>query len=90
MSREVLILGDSNVRRFYSKLGRQVKMLEFVQARVYDEAVTSLEAVNSGHRFILFAFITNLIINAGEEGQTPSDRISAIREMFNSLLLLQS
>ena len=85
-ARDYLIIGDSNVRRFYNKLGRQVKTLEFVQARDYEEAVTALQSVNPSFKLVVFAFITNLIINAGEDGQDPSDRLSAISEMFNGLL----
>ena len=88
MSREVLILGDSNVRRFYNKLGRQVKTLDFVQARDLDEVTTGLQSVNSSYRIVVFAFVTNLIISAGEAGQHPSDRLNAITELFNSLLVL--
>ena len=83
MSREVLIIGDSNVRRFYNKLGRQVKSLEFVQARDYDEAMSALPSIKPGYRFIVFAFITNLVVNAGEEDHAA--RINCIREMLNSL-----
>ena len=90
MSREILIIGDSNVRRFYNKLGRQVKMLAFVQARDLEEATTAMQSVTSDYKFVVFAFITNLIINAGEEGQNSVDRTSAISEMFDNLLTLFS
>ena len=86
MSREVLILGDSNVRRFYNKLGRQLKTLEFVQARDLDEVGQALQSINSNYWIVVFSFLSNLIVNAGEESQNKIDRINAISEMFNSLL----
>ena len=86
MSREVLIIGDSNVRRFYNKLGRQVKLLEFVQARDIDEIASALQSINPSYKVVVFAFITNLITNSGEEGQCSLDKINRISEMFEALL----
>ena len=86
MSREVLIIGDSNVRRFYNKLGRQVKQLEFIQDRNLEEASAAFELVKPDYKFVVFAFVTNLIINAGEEAQNAVDRVNSISEMFDNLL----
>jgi len=90
MSQEVLIIGDSNVRRFYNKLGRQVKLLEFVQARDFDEAEAALQSINPSYKFVVFSFVTNLIINSGENGQNRLDRINGIQEMFSNLLNMLS
>ena len=88
MSKEFLVLGDSNVRRYYIKLGTQVKNLEFVQARNLEEAETSLQSINVGYKFIVFAFITNLIVTAGEEASSAQGRLNAIQDVFDSLLTL--
>ena len=88
MSREVLLIGDSNVRRFYSKLGNQVKNLDFVQARSTEELAIALQSVQVTYKFVIFAFITNLIITAGEEGCQPQTRLNAITELFSTTIPL--
>ena len=88
MSREFLIIGDSNVRRFHLKLGTQLKDVEFVQARTIEEVTGSLQAINTAYKFVVFAFITNLIVTASEEGSTPQERLNAIGELFSCLLPL--
>ena len=87
-SRDYLIIGDSNVRRFYSKLGLQSHNLNFVQARSFEEATTALTAVQPSYKFIIFAFITNLIVTAGDDCSSPIDRLSSIEDLFNNLLRL--
>ena len=86
--RDFLIIGDSNVRRSYAKLGLQSNSINFVQARSYEEVSSSLSAVNATYKFIVFAFVTNLIINAGDECSCLVDRTNALEELFNTLLQL--
>ena len=87
-TRDYLIIGDSNVRRFYNKLGLQSNSISFAQARSYEEAVSSLVSVNVSYKFVIFAFITNLIVTAGDDCQSSIDRSTAIEELFGSLLQL--
>ena len=86
--RDYLIIGDSNVRRFYSRLGLQSHNLEFIQARSLEEATNALTSVLPTYKFIILAFITNLIVAAGDECSNPVDRLTAIDELFNTLLQL--
>ena len=84
--REYLIIGDSNVRRFYHKLGLQSHNLTFVQARSFEEVGAAMSAIGPTYKFVVFAFITNLIVTAGEECADHVDRSNAIEELFTSLL----
>ena len=60
---EFLILGDSNVKRFYTKLGlSQAQNIEFVQARNMNEVTNSLSTIKNSFKFVIFAFLTNLVI----------------------------
>ena len=85
MSREMLIIGDSNVRRFYPRLGSQTKSLDFVQARSMEELTTALGSVAQTFKIIVFACLTNLIVSAGEEAANPTDRLTALEDLFNEL-----
>ena len=87
-TREYLIIGDSNVCRFYSRLGLQSHNLEFIQARSFEEATTALNSIQPAYKFVVFAFITNLIVAAGDECSNPIDRTTAIEDLFNTLLQL--
>ena len=86
MSRELLLIGDSNVRRFYSKLGSQVQLLEFAQARSLEELNTAIQTVKASYKIVVFAFITNLIVNCGEENPNPIDRAEALEDLFHTTI----
>ena len=86
---EFLILGDSNVKRFYTKLGiTQAKNICFVTARNLNEVSTAMTAINDCYKFVVLAFVTNLIVDAGDVTANDVDRISAIEEMFNTIVPL--
>ena len=73
---EFLILGDSNAKRFYTKLGlAQAQNITFVQARNSNEATNAVSAIKEGFRFVIFVFLTYLIIDAGESATNNVDRI---------------
>jgi len=72
-AREFLLIGDSNVRRFYNKLGLQAHNVSFVQARSMEEVTSAMGSVNPTYTFIVFACLTNLIVSAGDEHSSPID-----------------
>jgi len=86
--REYLIVGDSNVRRFYNKIGLQSNRIEFAEARNGDELEASLRVVSSAFKYVVFACLTNLIISAGETGGNQSERLQAVEEMLNTFIPL--
>ena len=85
--KEVLLLGDSNVRNSYNRLGLQVQRLnEFIQIRSLDELTTGLPRINSSYQVIVFAFLTNLIIATGDGAHSGPERLSLIEDTFNTLI----
>lgn len=89
MSKEILIIGDSNVKRFYSRLGLQAQNLDVVAARNYTEVAQAVQtSLKNSFKFIVLACITNLIIAAGDSGSCPKERLEAIEELFNNLMPL--
>lgn len=88
-AREYLVLGDSNVRRFYTKIGlSQAQNLEFSQVRNVDELSTALSSIKRSYKFVVMAFWSNLIVDAGETASNDVDRMTAIDDMFNSIIPL--
>lgn len=86
---EFLILGDSNVKRFYTKLGlSQSQNIDFIEARNMNEVTNSLSAIKDSFKFVIFAFLTNLVIDAGDAASNDVDRMSSIEEMYNSVIPL--
>jgi len=84
--RDFLILGDSNVQRFYSKLGMNAKCLDYFRIRNLDDLEPALGAIQSTYKFVVLAFLTNLIVSAGDEATTDIDRLCAIESLFNDIL----
>ena len=89
--KEVLLLGDSNVRNSYNRLGLQVQRLnEFVQVRSLDELTTGLPKISSAYPVVVFALLTNLIIATGEGSHSGPERLSLIEDTFNMLIPILS
>ena len=86
-TRDLLILGDSNVKRFYTRIGlTQAQTLDFVQARNMTEVSTALGAFKTTYKIVVLAFITNLIIDSGDAAVNDVDRMSCIEETFNTVI----
>ena len=86
---EFLILGDSNVKRFYTKLGlTQSQNIDFVEARNMNEVTNAFTMIKDCYKFVIFACLTNLIVEAGSAATNDVDRLSAVEEMYNSVIPL--
>ena len=84
---EFLIIGDSNVKRFYTKIGlTHVQNIEFVEARNLAEFNTALASFKNTFKMVILAFLTNLVIDAGDSATNDVDRLSAIEELYNSVV----
>jgi hypothetical protein len=101
ISRDVLILGDSNVRRYLGRCGgAYTQACDCGLARNMSEFGSSLRMVEAAsYRIVIFAMMTNILIDAGSEGQDHHSRIHAmdeclsplienLRSVFHSLLIL--
>ena len=84
---EFLILGDSNVKRFYTKIGfTHAQNIEFVQARSMTEFTSALSSIKDSFKIVILAFLTNLIVDAGDTASNDVDRMSAIEELYNTVI----
>ena len=84
---EFLIMGDSNVKRFYTKIGlTNAQNIEFVEARNMAEFNTALTSIKNAFKIVIFAFLTNLVIDAGDAATNDVDRMSAIEELYNTVI----
>ena len=86
---EFLIIGDSNVKRFYTRIGlAQAQNINFVQARNVNELSTAISSVSDAYKYVVLAFITNLIVDAASPAANDVDRASAVEEMYNTVIPL--
>jgi hypothetical protein len=92
VSKELLIIGDSNVERNISQIGNLYRQYATsVPARNLSEFTTALGALKPNtHRTIVFAMFTNIVANAGGTlSQDLSTRLSAIdaclKQVINSI-----
>jgi len=62
MGRDFLIVGDSNIQRFYTRMGLTAQALDFVRARNLEEASQSYSSAKATYKFIVLAFLTNRVV----------------------------
>jgi hypothetical protein len=88
ISRDVLILGDSNIRRYLNRCGGAYTLAcDCGMARSMTEFGNSLKMVEApNYRIVIFAMMTNIIIDAGSEGHDHQSRIDAIDECLSPLI----
>jgi hypothetical protein len=87
-ARSLLVLGDSNVRRYlYRAGGAYSETCDCGIVRNLSEFGTSLKMVeNTQYTTIIFAMLTNIVIDAGSEGTDQASRLNAIEECLSPLL----
>jgi hypothetical protein len=88
LARDLLILGDSNIRRYlYRSGGAYAQTCDCGMARSMSEFGSSLKMVEAtNYRIIVFAMMTNIVIDAGSTGNDHATRIDAIEECLSPLL----
>lgn len=89
MAKEVLIIGDSNVHRTYTRLGQLAHGMEFSRARNIAEMSAAFDVYKAAkvtYKIVVLAFITNMIVAAGDDGSNVADRLSSIEDLFNEVL----
>jgi len=88
VARDVLILGDSNVRRYLGRCGgAYTQACDCGLARNMSEFGSSLRMVEANnYRIVIFAMMTNVVIDAGSEGQDHHSRIHAVDECLSPLV----
>jgi len=87
MSKQLLV-GDSNVRRFFYQLGSAyTTTVDFYQARSLSEWSEAIPSCKKGYETVIFSFLTNLIVDAGRDGQNASDRMDAIDGVIRTVVV---
>jgi hypothetical protein len=88
-NKELLIIGDSNVERNILHTGRlYCQLAESVPARNLVELGKAVGQIQpSRHKVVVFAMLTNLVVNAGNATPTidPSVRLIAVEACLKSL-----
>jgi hypothetical protein len=88
LARDLLILGDSNIRRYlYRAGGAYSQTCDCGMARNMTEFGSTIKMVEStNYRIVVFAMLTNIVIDAGSAGNDHSTRMDAIEECLSPLL----
>ena len=65
MAKQLLLVGDSNVRRYFDHLSGLVgSEVDFVQARNDTEWQEAIPSCKKGYKIVTYSILTNIIINA--------------------------
>jgi hypothetical protein len=88
LARDLLLLGDSNIRRYlYRAGGAYSQTCDCGMARNLTEFGSALKMVESkNYRIVVFAMMTNILIDAGSAGNDHSTRLDAIEECLSPLM----
>jgi hypothetical protein len=88
ISRDILILGDSNVRRYLGRCGgAYTQACDCGLARNLSEFGSSLKMIDAtNYRIVIFAMMTNILIDAGSEGHDHQSRTLAMDECLSPLI----
>lgn len=89
MSRILLLIGDSNVRRWHLNLGEPyLPVFDFAPAHNSEELAAALEQVSPTYQMVVFAGLTNIIVSAGSEATGGRmDRLAAIGAAIKKTLI---
>jgi len=91
LAKDILIIGDSNVRRYLFRPGKHyAQCSDFGVARNNTELAEALKLiVTDKYRIVIFAMLTNLVVDAGFAsgvGPDQTTRLNDISESTSNLL----
>jgi hypothetical protein len=88
LSKDVLIIGDSNIRRYlYRSGGAYSQACECDVAQNLNEFEDTLKMIDSSkYRLVIFAMMTNIVIDAGSAGHDQASRMESIGECVSPLV----
>jgi hypothetical protein len=88
IAKDLLIIGDSNIRRYlYRSGGAYSQACDCGISRNLTEFGNSLKMIESkNYRIVIFAMMTNIVIDAGSAGHDQSSRLELIGECTSPLL----
>jgi len=89
IAKEILIIGDSNVQRHLVHSGKYYyQQSDCEVARNLEEFTTGVQSITKDkYKFVIFAMLTNSVINAGNSSQGPlAIWLNAIKACLKSLI----
>lgn len=79
MSKTVLLIGDSNVRRWITKIGDPyLSVVDFVPCLNSEELPAAMSQIRPSYQVVVFAGLTNIIVGAGSGCSDRFSRLEAI------------
>jgi len=75
MAKQLLLVGDSNVRRYFDRLRGVVGEVDFVQVRNLVELADAIPQCKKDYKMITFSFLTNILVDSGSAGVSDEDRL---------------
>jgi len=88
MAKQLLLVGDSNVRRYFDRLsGAYGAEVDFVQSRKDSEWLEAVPNCKKGYRIVTYSFLTNIIIDAARDGTSDDERVDLISPVLKTILM---
>jgi hypothetical protein len=86
-AKDVLIFGDSNVRRNLTRAGRSYSQSAvFRSARSLTEFSEAVKVIETDtYKIVIFAMLTNIVVDAGSSAKDHLARIQAITDCLEPL-----
>jgi hypothetical protein len=87
-AKEILLVGDSNIRRNLLHAGRAYSQpCDCGLARNQEELQTALQMIQPDkYKIVIFAMATNLIVAAGNSSPTPAVRVASVESYVKTLI----
>lgn len=87
MSKILLLIGDSNVRRWIPRLcATYQQLVSFAPAHNRDELPSALAQVNNSYQMVVFAGLSNILSTAGAEAQNNVDRLEKLEVAISDVI----
>jgi len=86
MAKQLLLVGDSNVRRYFDRLSGLVgSEVDYVQSRNESEWSDAIPKCKRGYKIVTYSFLTNVIIDAAKDGTNDDDRLDLISPTLKTI-----
>lgn len=86
MSKQLLLMADSNVRRWLPRLGDPYhQVMDYTPVHNLDELPSSIAKINSSYKMVVFAGLTNIIVSAGSASRSRHERLEAISKAIGGV-----
>jgi len=88
MAKQLLLVGDSNVRRYFDRLSGLVGAeVDYIQARNDAEWQQAIAGCKKGYKIVTYSFITNIIIDAAKDATSDEDRLDSISPVLRTVFM---